>query len=216
MIFIATARWQRGLYFVTPELTDTAVLLALVEQALAGGAVLLQYRNKSSDSDLRRAQATALREIACTHCVPLIINDDVDLAHAVAADGVHLGRTDVDIATARGALGPEAIIGASCYASIECAREATAAGANYVAFGAMFASPTKPHAPRAPLTLFEETAALGIPRVAIGGINLDNAPSVVGAGADLIAVITAISEAGDPHGVAERFAALFAKDGPPA
>ncbi len=220
MITTAPARWQRGLYFVTPELADTATLLALVEQVLVGGAVMLQYRSKYADRSLRHAQATALREMACAHCVPLIINDDVELAHAAGADGVHLGRDDADIASARDVLGPEAIIGASCYASIERARDASKAGATYVAFGTVFASPTKPHAVRAPLSLLEESAAFGLPRVAIGGINLDNARSVVDAGANLIAVISAISEARDPLAVAALFAALFAapiqKDGPVA
>ncbi len=210
----AAARWQRGLYFVTPDLGDTTALLDLVDQALAGGAVLLQYRSKSPDHDLRRAQATALRELACTHCVPLVINDDLDLAHAVAADGVHLGRGDADIAAARSLLGSEAIIGASCYDSLARARSAADAGANYLAFGAMFASPTKPKAAHAPLSLLTEAEAFGLPRVAIGGINLDNAHTVVDAGADLVAVVSAIAGSRDPGAHAARFAALFAKDGP--
>ncbi len=216
MSIAAPARWQRGLYFVTPESADTPALLALAERVLDGGAALLQYRSKSPDKALRHAQATALRELACASCVPLIVNDDIGLAHAVAADGVHLGRDDGEIGAARAVLGAEAIIGVSCYESLDRARAAAAAGANYVAFGAMHASPTKPQAIRAPLSVLRDSAALGVPRVAIGGINLDNARGVIDAGADLVAVISAISEADDPRGIAALFAALFNKDGPAA
>lgn len=216
MSFAAPARWQRGLYFVTPETADTPALLALAERALAGGAALLQYRSKSPDAALRHAQASSLRELACVSCVPLIVNDDVGLAHAVAADGVHLGRDDGDIAQARASLGTEAIIGVSCYDSLDRARAAAAAGASYIAFGAMFPSPTKPHATHSPLSLLRDSGALDVPRVAIGGITLDNARSVIDAGADLVAVVSAIAEAEDPRRTAALFAALFDTDGPAA
>lgn len=195
---------------------DTAALLAIAEAALAGGAVLLQYRNKLRDLGLRQLQATALRELACTFCVPFIVNDDLDLACAVAADGVHLGRDDADVQAAREMLGSEAIIGASCYASPVLARQAVAAGASYVAFGTVFVSPTKPHAPRAPLSLFAECDSPGVPTVAIGGINLDNAQRAIDAGADLIAVISAISDADNPTAIAAQFAHMFRKDELPA
>ncbi len=213
--FAPLSRWQRGLYFVTPESGNTTALRALVDEALAGGAVLLQYRSKSKDRALRHAQATALREIACTHCVPFIVNDDVALAQSVAADGVHLGREDADIATARELLGSESIIGASCYASIDAARRAAAAGASYFAFGALFPSRTKPQAAHAPLELFRQAADLGLPRVAIGGITLDNAGVVIAAGADLVAVVSALADVPDPRAAAARLSALFAPTGPP-
>lgn len=212
----SAAPWQRGLYFVTPDRTDTAALLRLAEQALSGGASLLQYRSKSAEGAKRHAQASALQELAVRAGVPLIINDDVRLAAAVGAAGVHLGRDDGDIAAARAMLGVEAIIGASCYASLDRARHAAAGGASYVAFGAVFPSGTKPGAGRAPLELFRQAASLGLPRVAIGGINIDNAGLVVAAGADLIAVVSAVADAPDPRAMAARLSALFNTNGPTA
>lgn len=206
--------WRRGLYFVTPDRNDTAQLVALVAQALAGGASLVQYRNKSAEPATRHAQAHALQALAAGAGVPLVINDDVELAHAVGAAGVHLGRDDGDIAAARAVLGAQALVGASCYASIEAARRAASGGASYVAFGAMFPSGTKPQAARAPLELFRQAADLGLPRVAIGGINLDNAGLVIAAGADLIAVVSSIADAPDPRAAAARFSALFDSNGP--
>lgn len=208
-----TLRWQRGLYFVTPELADTRSLATLVEQALAGGAVLLQYRNKCADAELSFDQATMLRALAARAGVPFIVNDDAALARAVEADGVHLGRDDGDIAAARAILRSDAIIGVSCYDSIERARTAAANGADYLAFGAMFASRTKPNAPSARTAVFQQAAALGLPRVAIGGINLDNARLVLDAGADLIAVVSAIADAPEPLAVAAQLAALFTSNG---
>jgi len=212
----AAAPWRRGLYFVTPDRTDTAVLLLLAEQALAGGASLLQYRNKSADGTTRHAQASALQALALRAEVPLIINDDVRLAAAVGAAGVHLGRDDGDIASVRAMLGAAAIIGASCYASIDAARRAASGGASYVAFGAVFPSGTKPAAARAPLELFRQAGDLGLPRVAIGGINIDNAGIVVAAGADLIAVVSAVADAPEPRTMAARLSALFDSNGPTA
>lgn len=212
----AATDWQRGLYFVTPERIDTVGLLRLVEQALAGGATLLQYRNKGADGPTRHAQASALRELSSRSGVPLIINDDVRLAGAVGAAGVHLGRDDGDIASIRAMLGAEAIIGASCYASIDAARSAALAGASYVAFGAMFPSGTKPLATRASIELLRQAEDLRLPRVAIGGINLDNAGSVIAAGADLVAVVSAVADAADPYAMAAQLSALFKSNGPMA
>ncbi|WP_256364086.1 thiamine phosphate synthase [Rhodanobacter sp. C01] len=187
-------------------------LLDVVAQALAGGARLLQYRDKSADTARRHAEAFALRQLCTTHAVPLIINDDVALAHAVAADGVHLGRDDDDTAAARAVLGEGAIIGVSCYDSLPRAQTAARAGASYIAFGAFFASPTKPLAPHAPLDLLRQSAALGVPRVAIGGITPDNAASLVKAGADYLAVISAIFGAADVRAAARRFTDLYSQD----
>lgn len=199
-----------GLYAITDG--PRADLLAAVAQALAGGARLLQYRDKSTDAARRHAEAAALHQLCRSHGVPLIINDDIALARAVGADGVHLGREDDDLASARVALGEHAIIGVSCYDSLQRAQAAARAGASYIAFGAFFPSPTKPLAPRAPLELLRQSAALGVPRVAIGGITPDNGASLVEAGADYLAVISAVFAASDVRAAARRFADLYSSD----
>jgi len=201
---------SHGLYAITdgPRID----LLEVVAQALAGGARVLQYRDKTADAARRHAEAAALKQLCDTHTVPLIVNDDVALAVAVGAAGVHLGRDDDDVAAARAALGAGAIIGVSCYDSLERARAAAAAGADYVAFGAFFPSPTKPQAVRASLDLLRQSATLGVPRVAIGGITPDNAPSLVEAGADFLAVISAVFAAPDVCAAAQRFARLYPTD----
>lgn len=192
-----TAHHPSGLYLLTPDHADTAQLLADTRAALDAGIAWLQYRNKSADADLCHTQAFALRTLCDGYGVPLIVNDDVQLAHAIGAAGVHLGEYDADLTAARTLLGPTAIIGASCYDSIERARDAVAAGANYIAFGAFFASPTKPAARRAAPELLHEAAAFGVPQVAIGGITPDNGKSLVAAGANLLAVISGVYAAPD-------------------
>ncbi len=183
-----------GLYVITDTtLTPDAQLVDAVAQALAGGATWVQYRAKHTPASERRAQAGALRDLCRAAAAGFIINDDLDLAVALAADGVHLGRADTGIAAARARLGPHAIIGASCYAELELAHAAAAAGASYLAFGSMFPSPTKPTAVRAPLALLRTARAqLHLPIAAIGGITQHNAAQVVAAGADLIAVISGV------------------------
>lgn len=198
---------HRGLYIITDGPRDD--LLDKVTQALAGGAKLLQYRDKSTDAARRHREAAALKDLCTAHGVPMIVNDDIALAHAIGADGVHLGASDGDLAAARATLGPDAIIGVSCYNSLERARELAAAGADYLAFGAFFPSPTKPHAPRAPLELLRQSAALGLPRVAIGGITPDNGASLVEAGADYLAVISAVFGAADVRAAAQSVADLY-------
>ncbi|PXV59260.1 thiamine-phosphate diphosphorylase [Dyella jiangningensis] len=197
----------QGLYVITDGPRPN--LLEAVAQALAGGARLLQYRDKTTDHPRRFDEARALRALCAARGVPLIVNDDVELARAAGAAGVHLGEDDSDIAAARAVLGPDAIIGVSCYDSLERARELVAAGADYVAFGAFFPSPTKPHARRASFDLLRQSAALGVPRVAIGGITPDNGGSLIDAGADYLAVISAVFGDPDVRGAAERFAQLF-------
>lgn len=197
----------RGLYAITPDTDDSELLIEQVSAALDGGARILQYRNKGSDAVRRLWQANILKSLAQSRGAIFIVNDDVALAEAIRADGVHLGRDDDAIAAARARLGEAAIIGASCYNSLELARSAVAAGASYVAFGAVFASGTKPGAVHAPLSLFADAAKLGVPRVAIGGITADNAGQVVAAGADAIAVIGGLF---DGDGIAERAATLAA------
>ena len=206
------ARFPRGLYALTPDEPDTAALVAAVRAAVAGGAAAVQYRSKRADAALRRAQAAALATLCREARVPLIVNDDLELALEVDAAGVHLGRDDGDLAAARRRLLPGKLLGASCYDRLDHAARAVAAGADYVAFGSVFASPTKPAAVRAPLTLFGAAKRrLGVPLVAIGGITLENAREVVEAGADALAVITALFEADDIAARARGFKALFAR-----
>lgn len=187
-----------GLYLITPDEADTARLLARTAPLLAAGAAWLQYRNKSAGGALRHEQASALQELCLQAGAPLIVNDDVRLARAVGAAGVHLGEDDGDIAAARALLGAEAIIGSSCYDQLALAEAAVAAGADYVAFGAFFATRSKTGTRRADPRLLGEAASLGVPRVAIGGITPDNARSLVEAGADLVAVISGVYDAPDP------------------
>ncbi|MBI4191342.1 MAG: thiamine phosphate synthase [Betaproteobacteria bacterium] len=199
-----------GLYAVTPDLADTALLLAKTRAALAGGARLLQYRNKTADENLRRGQAAALGDLCRHHGATLIINDHVELARAVNADGVHVGAEDLGVAAARNALGTHKIIGASCYNDLTRARSAAAQGADYLAFGSFFPSPVKPGAVRAPLSILRAARQqLGLPVVAIGGITLDNAGEVIDAGADAVAVISALFAAPDIEAVARKFCRLF-------
>jgi thiamine-phosphate pyrophosphorylase len=185
-------------------------LLAVCGAALRGGAALLQYRDKSDDPVRRRAEAAALAVLCADFRVPLIINDDVELAAALNC-GVHLGEDDADPVAARARLGEGAIIGVSCYDSIERATRLASSGADYLAFGAFFPSPTKPAARRANLDLLRAARALGLPRVAIGGITPDNAPSLIDAGADFVAVVSGVFGAADPQASARRYAALFTK-----
>lgn len=201
-----------GLYAVTPDLADTTDLLRRVGQALQGGLRLLQYRNKPAAAALRREQAGALHALCRAQGVPLVINDDLQLALEIGADGAHLGREDGDLAAARAALGPGKLLGISCYDDIGRAREAKRVGADYVAFGSFFASPTKPAAVRAPLTLLGAAkAGLGLPVCAIGGITLQNAPQLIAAGADLLAVITDLFEAPDIRARAAAYTSLFSE-----
>ena len=194
-------RRLRGLYAITPP------ELSRVEDALASGALCaLQYRAKHALPAARLREAQRLLERCRAHRVPFIVNDDVELALAVRADGVHLGREDGDLAAARARL-PGRLLGASCYDRPELARRAVAAGADYVAFGSVFASATKPAADRAPLALF--ALELGVPKVAIGGITLENAPQVLAAGADCVAVITDLFDAPDVAARARAYGRLF-------
>jgi thiamine-phosphate pyrophosphorylase len=196
----------RGLYAVTPDEPDTATLVARVELAIRGGARLVQYRNKAASDELRRQQAAALLEMCRGRSVPLIVNDDLELALELDADGVHLGRDDDAIATARRRLPAGRLLGASCYDRLGAALAAVDAGADYVAFGAAFPTTVKPGAPRAPLALYTDARArLDVPIVAIGGITPENAESLMEAGADAIAVIRALFDARDIEHRARQF-----------
>lgn len=200
---------HRGLYAITNG--PRADLAAAVEAALMGGARVVQYRDGTTDAARRRSEATALRESCRHHGATLLIEADAELAQAVHADGVHLRRPE-DVAAARALLGTGAIIGVSARDSIEIARAAVAAGANYVSFGAFNDSPTIRNAPRASLDLLVQSAALGVPRVAIGGITPDNGQALVAAGADLIASVSCLFGATDIRAMAQQFSALFSAD----
>ena len=197
----ARAASLAGLYAVTPDLADTARLVRGVEAALAGGARAIQYRNKAADSALAGAQAAALARVHAARGGLYIVNDDPALAAAVDADGVHLGEDDGAIAEARGLIGPERIIGVSCYNRMELAEAAVAAGADYVAFGSFYASNVKPGARRADLSLLPRSRSLGVPIVAIGGITAENAHALFAAGADAVAVISAVFDRAEPRDI---------------
>jgi len=196
----------RGLYAITPEATDADALLRQVSAALEGGIAMLQYRRKKQAGP---HEAAILAALCRRSGVPFIINDDIELALACGADGVHLGRDDGDLAAVRSILKGK-LLGASCYNHLDAARAAVAAGADYIAFGSVFASPTKPSAVRAPLSLFGEARAFGVPMVAIGGITLENAPQLLAAGADAVAVISDLFDAPDIAARARAYGKLFA------
>lgn len=201
-----------GLYAITPERADTESLVLQVKQALSGGAHLVQYRNKGGDVALRHEQASELLALCRHFHVPLIINDDIRLADLTGADGVHLGKDDGGVREARLILGPDKIIGVSCYNDLQRALDAEARGANYVAFGSFYPSPTKPDAVVAPLTLLHEAKrSMGIPIVAIGGITADNVEPLIEAGTDAVAVVSALFDSDDIGAAASRFAVLFEK-----
>jgi len=197
----------RGLYAITDG--PRSDLIEVCTAAIAGGAAMLQYRDKTRDDARRREEAAALSSLCAKSKIPLIVNDDVELAAAVGAAGVHLGEDDADIASTRARLGPNAIIGVSCYDSLERARELAASGADYLAFGAFFPSPTKPHARAATLELLRDAWALNLPLVAIGGITAANGAALIDAGADFLAVISAVFGARDVREAARELSALF-------
>ena len=206
----SSARAQlRGLYAITPVTADTEALARKAQAALEGGAALLQYRFKQVPAALALTQARRLAALCERAGVPLVVNDSVEIAAAVGS-GLHLGRDDEDVRSARKVL-PRALIGVSCYDQPQRAREAAAAGADYVAIGSVFASGTKPGAVRATLAQLQAArSAGGLPVVAIGGITLDNAPQAIAAGADMVAVISALFDAPDVAAAARDFARLFA------
>jgi thiamine-phosphate pyrophosphorylase len=205
-----------GLYAITPDLADTELLCQIVEASILGGARIVQYRNKIADEKLRLQQASALLDICRKNHVPLIINDHVELCLVINADGVHIGVDDGNIATIKNMIGEDKLLGVSCYGEFARAEAAEKAGADYVAFGACFASNTKPNAPRAELSLFNQVKPLNIPSVAIGGITLQNAHLAKQAGADAIAVIGELfnqaydkATAAKIKATAEQFSSIF-------
>ena len=206
-----THRRLRGLYAITDEeLIPEPVFTASIEQALKGGTSIIQYRDKSVNEAKRLEQAGALRSLCSQYNARLIINDDIELAKAVAADGVHLGEDDVSMEQARRVLGDEAVIGISCYNQLQSAVEAQAAGADYVAFGAVFTSPTKPNARPASCELISEAKSLlDIPVCAIGGIDQSNVKRVIDSGADMAAMISGLFSEEDICLSAKHISRLF-------
>lgn len=206
----AKRRAIKGLYAITPDETDTAELLRKVRLALQGGVQVLQYRNKSADAALRLQQAQALRQLAREFSSIFIVNDDARLAAETDADGVHLGGEDGSVEAARALLGGAGIIGVSCYNRAPLALDAARQGADYVAFGAFFPSSVKPEAVKADVQLLRSVRPeLNVPVVAIGGITAQNGAALIEAGADALAVITALWEAADIEQAAREFSNLF-------
>lgn len=207
-----------GLYAVTLDDPLLPRLSALVQMALDGGAAIVQYRNKTAPPPLRRAQAAELLRICRSAGARLIVNDDVWLAIEIGADGAHIGRDDApggSLAAARDALGAKRILGVSCYNEMVRAEEAAAAGADYLAFGSVFASRTKPSAVRVPLELITEARQrFHLPIAAIGGITLDNAPQVLAAGADMLAVASDLFDVMDIQTRAAAYGKLFSPPQP--
>ena len=200
----------RGLYAITPDGISRDGLRALISAYADGGGIWLQYRDKSADPATRTSGAAAAAEF-CKLCgVRLIINDDVDLALEVGADGVHLGGDDGDLRAARRRIGPGRILGASCYDRVSLAVAARESGVDYVALGAVYPSTTKPGAVRVTLDLIGRARReAGLPVVAIGGIRLDNVAPVIAAGADMVAVITDLFGAPDVAARTAGFQKLF-------
>jgi len=209
----------RGLYVITEDRRlGRGQLVAAVESALRGGARIVQYRDKSADRQRRLDEARALKGLCERYRVPLLINDDLELALACEAAGVHLGRDDPDVLSARARLPAGSLVGISCYNRFDLAQEAAAQGADYVAFGSFFSSPTKPQAVRAqPDLLRRARRELAVPAVAIGGISPENGAALVQAGADMLAVISAVFAAPDITAAARAFTSCFnpAEETPP-
>ena len=211
-----TFKFVQGLYGITPQTSNFDSLHVAVKQAAQGGMTTLQWRQKNLDLIVARQQALEMAKLCRTLGVAFIINDDIDLALYVDADGLHLGKEDGSARAARQRLGPNKIIGCSCYNDIGLAQAAIVDDADYVAFGAVFSSSVKPDAVRAPLSLFDHARQLvtamahkPVSLVAIGGITVDNAASVIDAGADSLAVIGGLFDQPNIHESAAKFAALF-------
>lgn len=201
-----------GLYAITPEIADTVELSRLVRPALQGGARILQYRNKTAAAGLKLQHAQDLRDLTREFGVTFIVNDDAQLAAQVDADGVHLGGEDGSVAAARVLLGKEKIVGVSCYNRTALAHEAVRQGADYVAFGAFFSSSVKPDAVQANVQMLKAARSeLDVPIVAIGGITQQNGAALIAAGADALAVITALWAAPDIKASAQEFSTLFSR-----
>lgn len=196
-----------GLYAITDGPHTT--LLERVETVLANGAALLQYRDKTQNHPRRLKEAKALVQLSAHYSVPLIINDDILLAKACGAAGVHLGATDASPELARKELGQHAIIGVSCYDSLQRAQKLAQDGVDYLAFGSFFDSPTKPKACQPEPEILTQAKVIGLPLVAIGGITIDNGATLIMAGANFLAVISGIFAQSNPGEATRNFVDLF-------
>ena len=200
----------RGLYIVTPDWDDTEQLIKVTEQALQGGANIVQYRHKTASVVLRREQAQALQALCRQYQKPFIINDHLDLCLELDADGLHVGGMDISAAEARAQIGPDKILGASCYGDLELARTAVSSGASYVAFGGFYPSRIKKYAvTTAPTIVADAGRECQLPKVVIGGMTLENCQILVQHGAEMVAVISSVYMAAEPKLAAQQFATLF-------
>jgi thiamine-phosphate pyrophosphorylase len=201
---------MKGLYIVTPDWDDTQKLLQTTEATLRGGAALVQYRHKTADAALRQEQAQALLELCRRYERPFIINDYAELCMELGADGIHVGGTDASVAHVRAMVGPDKIVGASCYGSLQLARDAHAAGASYVAFGGFYPSRVKKYeVTTSPGIIAQAKAVVPLPSVVIGGMTHANCAPLVAGGADMVAVISSVYMADNPEEAARTFAALY-------
>lgn len=201
---------MKGLYLVTPDWDDTARLLAVTEAGLRGGAALVQYRHKTASPELRREQARRLQDLCREYGRPFIVNDFIELCLELDADGIHVGGTDAGVAAVRLAVGPEKIVGASCYGSLQLARDAHAAGASYVAFGGFYPSRVKKYEVTTPAAIVAEARReIPLPNVVIGGMTQQNAQPLLAQGADMVAVISSVYMADEPETAARGFSNFF-------
>lgn len=203
---------MNGLYLVTPDWDDTKKLLEITESALRGGAAMVQYRHKTADPVLRQEQAECLQELCASYQRPFIINDHLDLCLALDADGIHVGGTDASVAAVRALIGPDKIVGASCYGDLGLARSAAQSGASYVAFGGFYPSRVKKYpVTTSPEIVAQSKAEIALPAVVIGGMTHENAVPLFAEGADMVAAISSVYLADDPEAAARLFAQLFAR-----
>jgi len=210
MLMTKCQQMLSGLYVITDDKLSGAHLLDHVQQALEGGARLVQYRNKTNQAAIKEMTARSLLELCRDHRVPLLINDDVELAVSIGADGVHLGQSDTKLSDARRLLGAGAIIGITCHASLALATQAAQQGASYIALGRFFTSQTKPDASPANIDLLKQVKQhLSLPVCAIGGINIDNASTLIDAGADLLAVVHGVFAQDNIQQAAQSYASLW-------
>ncbi len=200
-----------GLYVITDATqTDQQQLINDVEQALFGGARIIQYRDKTAQHKQRLTTARQLHKLTRQHNALFIINDDINLASDSQADGVHLGQDDLSISAARAQLSPAAIIGTSCYNDLSLAKQAVSDGADYIAFGRFFPSRTKPYATQADVKILcAAKRELNIPIAAIGGITIENAGMLINAGADMLAVVDDIFSQTDIKAAAYQYQQQF-------
>ena len=201
----------KGLYAITDTANlSSELMLTRTEEILRAGAKLLQYRNKQANENTRIAEAEQLLDLCRKYSVPLIINDDISLAVQIGADGVHLGKTDSSIANARERLGNKAMVGCSCYNDLDRAQLVSKSGADYIAFGAFFPSPTKPGAAHATADIIQTAKQkFDLPVVAIGGITPENGQSLIAAGADMLAVISGLYASNDPFNTTKQYIKMF-------